>query len=93
MDCARKNGIGRFVFSSTAATFGVPEKMPITENTPQVPINPYGASKLAVERALSDFARAYSWGYAALRYFNASAPPPTAPSAKTTIPRHTSSRS
>ena len=72
MECARKNGIERFVFSSTAATFGVPEKMPITEETPQLPINPYGASKLAVERALSDYAAAYRWGYAALRYFNAS---------------------
>jgi UDP-glucose 4-epimerase len=72
MECARRNGISRFVFSSTAATFGVPEKMPITEETPQRPINPYGASKLAVERILSDYARAYGWGYAALRYFNAS---------------------
>jgi UDP-glucose 4-epimerase len=72
MECARKNRISRFVFSSTAATFGVPEKMPITEETPQQPINPYGGSKLAIERALSDYARAYGWGYAALRYFNAS---------------------
>jgi UDP-glucose-4-epimerase GalE len=72
MDCARKNGVSRFVFSSTAATFGVPEKMPITEETPQRPINPYGAGKLAVECALNDYARAYDWGFAALRYFNAS---------------------
>src|SRR5205085_12230750 len=43
-----------------------------TEETPQIPINPYGASKLAVERVLSDYAKAYQWGYAALRYFNAS---------------------
>jgi UDP-glucose-4-epimerase GalE len=71
MECARQNRVGRFVFSSTAATFGVPERMPITEATPQAPINPYGASKLAVERALGDYARAYGWGYAALRYFNA----------------------
>jgi len=72
MECARKNRISRFVFSSTAATFGVPDKMPITEETPQLPINPYGGSKLAIERALSDYAKAYGWGYAALRYFNAS---------------------
>ncbi len=72
MECLRRHGIGRFVFSSTAATFGVPERMPITEETPQEPINPYGRSKLALERALGDYARAYSWGYAALRYFNAS---------------------
>jgi UDP-glucose-4-epimerase GalE len=72
MECARKNGVSRFVFSSTAATFGVPEQMPITEETPQRPINPYGQSKLAIEHALSDYARAYGWGFAALRYFNAS---------------------
>jgi UDP-glucose-4-epimerase GalE len=72
LECLRRHGIGRFVFSSTAATFGVPERMPITEDTPQLPINPYGAGKLMVERALSDYARAYQWGYAALRYFNAS---------------------
>src|SRR5438105_14931952 len=46
--------------------------MPITEAPPQGPINPYGASKLAVERALADYAHAYRWGFAALRYFNAS---------------------
>jgi UDP-glucose-4-epimerase GalE len=45
--------------------------MPITEETPQRPINPYGASKLAVERVLADYAHVYEWGYAALRYFNA----------------------
>ncbi|HYV36153.1 MAG TPA: UDP-glucose 4-epimerase GalE [Gemmataceae bacterium] len=72
MECARKNKVNRFVFSSTAATYGMPERMPITEDTPQHPINPYGASKLAVEGALGDFAKAYGWGYATLRYFNAS---------------------
>jgi UDP-glucose 4-epimerase len=71
LECARRQGIGRFVFSSTAATYGVPEKVPITEDAPQQPINPYGASKLAVERVLADYATAYGWGYAALRYFNA----------------------
>jgi UDP-glucose 4-epimerase len=72
MECMRRHGIGRFVFSSTAATFGTPAQVPITEETPQQPINPYGASKLAVEKALADYARAYGWGFAALRYFNAS---------------------
>ena len=72
MECLRRHGIGRFVFSSTAATFGIPEKSPITEETPQNPINPYGQTKLAMEKALSDYARAYAWGFAALRYFNAS---------------------
>ncbi len=71
MECLRRNGIGRFVFSSTAATYGVPERVPIAEDEPQRPINPYGAGKLAVERALADYAAAYGWGYAALRYFNA----------------------
>jgi len=71
MECLRRHGIKRFVFSSSAATYGVPERMPITEETPQNPINPYGSSKLAIERALADYSRAYGWGYAALRYFNA----------------------
>lgn len=72
LEAARRHRISRFVFSSTAATFGMPEAMPITEETPQRPINPYGQSKLAVEKALADFARAYQWGFAAMRYFNAS---------------------
>jgi UDP-glucose 4-epimerase len=71
MECLRRNRVGRFVFSSTAATYGVPERVPITEDAPQHPINPYGSSKLAVERALADYAAAYGWGFAALRYFNA----------------------
>jgi UDP-glucose 4-epimerase len=77
MECLRRHKVERFVFSSTAATFGVPEKMPITEDTPQKPINPYGASKLAVERALADYSQAYRWGFAALRYFNASGAHPS----------------
>jgi UDP-glucose-4-epimerase GalE len=71
MECLRRHNVSRFVFSSTAATFGTPEQMPITEETPQRPINPYGASKLAIERALADYSRAYQWGFAPLRYFNA----------------------
>lgn len=72
MECLRRHNVKRFVFSSTAATFGTPEEMPITEQTPQKPINPYGAGKLTIERALADYALAYQWGFAALRYFNAS---------------------
>jgi len=64
-------GVSRFVFSSTAATFGEPETMPITEKTPQNPINPYGRSKLMVEIALRDFDAAYGLRSVALRYFNA----------------------
>ena len=76
MECLRRNGVRRLVFSSTCATYGTPEQTPITEETPQRPINPYGASKLAVERALADYAAAYDFGYAALRYFNASGASP-----------------
>jgi UDP-glucose 4-epimerase len=72
LECLRRHKVNRIVFSSTAATFGTPEQMPITEETPQKPINPYGASKLMVERLLADYALAYNWGFAALRYFNAS---------------------
>src|SRR5262245_11163094 len=76
LECMRRNGVGRIVFSSTCATYGVPEKVPITEDTPQRPINPYGAAKLMVERALADYAAAYGLAYAALRYFNAAGASP-----------------
>jgi UDP-glucose-4-epimerase GalE len=72
LESLRRHKIGRFVFSSTCATFGAPEQMPITEQTPQRPINPYGMTKLTIEHALADYANAYQWGFAALRYFNAS---------------------
>jgi UDP-glucose-4-epimerase GalE len=72
MECLRRHQVSRFVFSSTAATFGTPKEMPITEKTQQEPINPYGVTKLTVEHALADYAQAYQWGFAALRYFNAS---------------------
>jgi UDP-glucose-4-epimerase GalE len=71
LDAMRRHQVGRIVFSSTCATYGIPQQVPITEDEPQKPINPYGATKLAVERALADYAAAYGWGYAALRYFNA----------------------
>jgi UDP-glucose-4-epimerase GalE len=77
LEVLRRQGVSRFVFSSTAATFGTPDKMPITEETPQRPINPYGVTKLAVEHALADYSRAYQWGVAALRYFNASGAHPS----------------
>jgi UDP-glucose 4-epimerase len=71
LDALRRHKIGRIVFSSTCATYGVPEIVPITEDEMQKPINPYGNTKLAVEHALADYAAAYDWGFAALRYFNA----------------------
>ncbi len=72
MEAMRETGVNRMVFSSTCATYGIPEIVPITENEKQQPINPYGFTKLVIERALSDYAAAYGWSYAALRYFNAS---------------------
>jgi UDP-glucose 4-epimerase len=71
IDRCRRNGIAKFVFSSTCATYGVPTAVPITEDEPQEPINPYGNTKLAVERVLADYASAYQFGFCALRYFNA----------------------
>jgi UDP-arabinose 4-epimerase len=63
--------VRRVVFSSTCATYGIPAGVPIREDTEQRPINPYGTTKLVVERMLADFAVAYGLTYAALRYFNA----------------------
>lgn len=71
LECMRQSGVWRFVFSSTTATYGQPEKIPIAETTPQKPINPYGFTKLVIEQALTDYAKAYGFGVAALRYFNA----------------------
>jgi UDP-glucose-4-epimerase GalE len=76
MECLRRHGVWRFIFSSTAATYGSPDRIPIPEDAPQHPINPYGSSKLAVERALADYTAAYQWGFAALRYFNAAGASP-----------------
>jgi len=64
-------GVRRFVFSSTCATFGIPESLPITETLPQRPINPYGQTKLDVENALKAAAQARGLSFAAFRYFNA----------------------
>ncbi len=71
MEAMRRADVSRIVFSSTCATYGVPQRVPITEDEPQRPINPYGNTKLAIEFALRDFARAHGWGVALLRYFNA----------------------
>ncbi|MFZ1109721.1 MAG: UDP-glucose 4-epimerase GalE [Rhodomicrobium sp.] len=71
LEAARDHGIQQFVFSSTCAIYGIPEQLPMIEDTPQRPINPYGASKLMVERMLSDFGAAHRFRSIALRYFNA----------------------
>jgi len=71
LEAMRQAGVRRMVFSSTCATYGVPQHLPISEDTPQSPINPYGRTKLAVEWALSDCAAAWGLGACSLRYFNA----------------------
>ena len=63
-------GVKHILFSSTAATYGVPERVPISEDDPKAPINPYGASKLMTERMLADASAAHPFNYCALRYFN-----------------------
>lgn len=68
----QEHGCKVFVFSSTCATYGTPEVVPITENNPQNPINPYGQSKLMVEKILADSEHAFGLKSACLRYFNAS---------------------
>ncbi|HWE35324.1 MAG TPA: UDP-glucose 4-epimerase GalE [Isosphaeraceae bacterium] len=71
LDAMRARKVHKIVFSSTAATYGVAQRVPISEEDPKDPINPYGFTKLAMERALADYAVAYGFGSAALRYFNA----------------------
>jgi len=71
LDAMVEHGIKSFIFSSTAATFGEPEYIPIDEKHPQKPINPYGHSKLMVEQILADFDHAYDLKSVSLRYFNA----------------------
>jgi UDP-glucose 4-epimerase len=71
LDVMRQTNVNRIVFSSTAATYGQPEKQPIEESAPTKPTNPYGESKLAFEHAMRWFDEAYGLRYASLRYFNA----------------------
>ena len=70
LDAVREAGVARFVFSSSAATYGEPREVPITEDAVTEPTNPYGASKLAVDMALSNYTAAYNFGAVSLRYFN-----------------------
>ena len=71
LEAMRAHGVRDIVFSSTAATYGEPRSVPITEDHPQQPINPYGRTKLHMEHMLQDYAHAYGIRCAALRYFNA----------------------
>jgi len=76
LEAMRHVGIARIVFSSTCATYGVPDTIPISESSPQRPISPYGESKLMVEHMLHWFGSAHSFTYAILRYFNAAGADP-----------------
>jgi UDP-glucose 4-epimerase len=67
VDC----GVRKFIFSSTCATYGIPHTIPMTENAPRMPINPYGATKLAFENALEAYGNAYELRFVSFRYFNA----------------------
>lgn len=71
-----ENGVNSFIFSSTCATYGIPTKIPIPEDHPQNPINPYGWSKLMVEQIIRDYEKAYGIKYIILRYFNAAGADP-----------------
>ena len=70
LDIMRELGVNKFIFSSSCATYGYPREIPISENHPQSPINPYGKTKLMVEDILKDYDRAYGIKFINLRYFN-----------------------
>src|SRR5579864_2749670 len=72
LEVLRQAGIKNFVFSSSAAVYGTPQRVPIEEDDPKQPVNSYGETKLMFERVLDWYGRAYSWSVTALRYFNAS---------------------
>lgn len=76
IDAARRAGVNALVFSSTCATFGDPETLPMDESHPQSPLNPYGRSKLMVEQALADYDRYVGFRSAVMRYFNAAGADP-----------------
>ena len=79
IESAVKGGVRHFIFSSTAATYGIPDTVPVAEEAPTEPINPYGWSKLMTERMLKDSAAAYPLNYCALRYFNVAGADPAGP--------------
>jgi len=81
---AVEHGLKHFIFSSTAATYGIPEESPVREDSPRAPINPYGWSKLMTEQMLSDTANAHPINYCALRYFNVAGADPQARTGQST---------
>ncbi len=84
IDSAVSAGVRHMIFSSTAATYGIPDVVPVTEDAPQRPINPYGMSKLMTEAMLADVAAAHDFNYCALRYFNVAGADPAARSGQST---------
>jgi UDP-arabinose 4-epimerase len=78
LEAMRRAGIARFILSSTCATYGDPQGVPIAESHPQMPTSPYGVTKLMVEAMLRDFASAYGLSWVSLRYFNAAGADPAA---------------
>jgi UDP-glucose 4-epimerase len=85
IESAVAEGVPHFIFSSTAATYGTPERVPVREGDPTVPINPYGMSKLMSEAMLKDVAAAHPINFAALRYFNVAGADPEGRSGQSTI--------
>ncbi|MDE2412126.1 MAG: UDP-glucose 4-epimerase GalE, partial [Sphingomonadales bacterium] len=77
-------GVPHFIFSSTAATYGIPKESPVSEDSAKAPINPYGMSKLMTETMLADVAAAHPFNYCALRYFNVAGADPRARSGQST---------
>lgn len=84
IEAAVAAGVRHFIFSSTAATYGIPETSPVREDSPQRPINPYGWSKLMTEQMLGDTAAAHPMNFCALRYFNVAGADPQARSGQST---------
>jgi len=84
IEAAVKGGVQHFIFSSTAATYGIPEVSPVSEDSPKLPINPYGQSKLMTELMLADVARAHPINFCALRYFNVAGADPQARTGQST---------
>ena len=85
IDSAITGGVRHMIFSSTAATYGIPEQSPVREDMPTVPINPYGTSKLMTEMMLRDVAAAHNFNYCALRYFNVAGADPKGRSGQSTV--------
>ncbi|MGB5078478.1 MAG: UDP-glucose 4-epimerase GalE [Sphingorhabdus sp.] len=85
IETAISSGVKHMIFSSTAATYGIPDESPVREDMPTIPINPYGTSKLMTEMMLRDVAAAHDFNYCALRYFNVAGADPKGRSGQSTV--------